>query len=101
VTSAFLPSHARDTISSSLLPATNNHLITLAQIHLTSVYYHNMSQRLINLLLSASLFSMALADDTFKITGNAAAGTGGGVAGLIVLVLDVLVFGSFSFKAVQ
>jgi len=52
-----------------------------------------MSQRLINLLLSASLFSMALADDTFKITGNAAAGTGGGVAGLIVLVLDVLVFG--------
>lgn len=54
---------------------------------------NNMSQRFINLLLSASLFSLALADDTFRITGNAAAGTGGGVAGLIVLVLDVLVFG--------
>jgi len=52
-----------------------------------------MSQRLINLLLSASLFSMVLAEE-FKITGNAAAGTGGGVVGLIVLVLDVLVFGA-------
>ena len=41
---------------------------------------------------------MAFADDTFKITGNAAAGTGGGVVGLIVLVLDVLVFGMSTSK---
>lgn len=51
-----------------------------------------------SLLIQFALFSLAFADETLKTTthGNAwRYGTGGGVIGFIVLILDILVFSTF------
>jgi hypothetical protein len=54
---------------------------------------------LAQLLINLSLLAFAMADETLKTTthGNAwKYGSGGGIIGFIVLILDILVFSKFS-----
>ncbi|KAL3420454.1 hypothetical protein PVAG01_08953 [Phlyctema vagabunda] len=54
-----------------------------------------MFQNVLSMLLQFSLLSLAMADETLKTTSHGNAwkyGSGGGVIGFIVLILDILVF---------
>lgn len=58
-----------------------------------------MQHFLSQLLFAALAFAAPIADETVKATAGGNAwqyGTGGGILGLIVLILDVIVFGSCS-----
>ena len=50
----------------------------------------------LNLLLQASLFSLAFASETVSTSSHGNSwkfGTGGGIIGFIILILDIIVFG--------
>lgn len=52
-----------------------------------------MFSQALNILLQFALFSLVSAAPTFKAQDNALNyGTGGGILGLIVLILDIIVF---------
>jgi hypothetical protein len=53
---------------------------------------------LITMLLQASLFSLAAASEVITATGHGNAwkyGSGGGVIGFVVLILDIIVFSMY------
>jgi hypothetical protein len=54
-----------------------------------------MFQSSLSLILQLSLLSLAMAEETLTTTGHGNAwkyGSGGGVVGFIVLILDIIVF---------
>lgn len=81
-----------------LLSKHNNNSLVLLQSKLKSKAIHTLTMyNMITLLLQALLFAPAFAapmsDPTFTVQDNAwKFGTGGGIIGLIVLVLDIIVF---------
>ena len=56
----------------------------------------------LQLCLATLAFAAPIAEETFATTSNSLGyGTGGGIVGLIILVLDILVFGTSNYPGAR